>query len=103
MGSAGKQYSERSPSASPRVSPPRTEASSLDPLLGLQQTIGNQAVLRLLRAGYAQPKLRSSSLGNGSRLSLQKKCAACSVGAPFSECGDEEQVSSESSAVAQEV
>jgi hypothetical protein len=63
----------------------------LDPLLGLQQTIGNQAVLRLLRGGYAQPKLRSSSVGNGSRLSLQKKCTACSIGAPCSECADEKE------------
>jgi hypothetical protein len=63
----------------------------LDPLFGLQQTIGNQAVLRLLRGGYAQPKLRSSSPRNGSGLSLQKKCAACSVNAPCNECADEKE------------
>lgn len=92
MGSAGEKSSERSPSASPRASRPRPEASSLDPLLGLQQTIGNQAMLRLLRGGFAQPKLRSSSPGNGSRPILQKKCGRCSVGASCSDCAEEDEV-----------
>jgi hypothetical protein len=83
------------------------QTSPLDPLLELQQTVGNQAVLRLLRAGQVQAKFRHSSGatpmqgGNGcaaprahSRppLTLQKKCARCATGATCSECGDEEEL-----------
>src|SRR5687767_14447830 len=79
------------------------QASPLDPLLELQQTVGNQAVLRLLRAGNAHAKFRHSSSGatslpapprarSRSPLTLQKKCAKCATGALCSECGDEEKL-----------
>jgi hypothetical protein len=100
MGSAGKKSFERSPSASARASPLRTQASTLDPLLSLQQTVGNQAVLWLL--GNAQPKLRSAAPPHRSGLSLQKKCASCSGHAPCGECADEEQAN-ESSTAAQAI
>lgn len=78
------------------------QTSSLDPLLQLQQTVGNQAVLRLLRAGHAYAKFRHSSSGatpsdggggcaaprarSRPPLTLQKKCARCATGATCSEC-----------------
>lgn len=52
----------------------------------LQQSAGNQALLRLLSAGALQTKSKASS-----GLLVQRKCAACAVGAPCSECGDEER------------
>lgn len=91
----------------PSVGSLHDQASPLDPLLQLQQTVGNQAVLKLLRAGHAQAKLRHSSSvppspGSGgcaaprarSRppLTLQKKCARCATGATCSECGEEEEL-----------
>ena len=105
-GTASKQTSthvER-----PSVGSLHDQASPLDPLLELQQTVGNQAVLRLLRAGHAHAKFRHSSSGATSiqggggcaaprarsrpPLTLQKKCARCATGATCSECGDEEEL-----------
>ncbi len=81
------------------------QPSPLDPLLKLQQTVGNQAVLRLLRAGHAQARFRHSSGATPTQggcaaprarsrppLTLQKKCARCATGATCSECGDEEKL-----------
>lgn len=108
MRAAGQKTSSQSSATAPRAGPASAEPAPLDPLLGLQQTVGNQAVLRLLQAGYGQAKFRrpstrgwssgasDSSLQrapkNGARLRLQRKCAACSTGAPCSECRDEEEI-----------
>ena len=78
------------------------QASPLDPLLELQQTLGNQAVLRLLRAGHARHSSSGATpiQGGGAAprarsrppLTLQKKCARCATGATCSECGAEEKL-----------
>jgi hypothetical protein len=108
MRSAREKFSERPSLGSQRASRQPNEASPLNPLLGLQQPVGNQALLRLLRAGRGQAKPRLSSSGDAlqrvaggcvepptrrrSGLALQRKCAQCAVGAPCSECADDERV-----------
>ncbi|HEU4507183.1 MAG TPA: DUF4157 domain-containing protein [Pyrinomonadaceae bacterium] len=106
MGSARGTESKRTSThvERPSVGSPHDQASPLDPLLELQQTVGNQAVLRLLRAGHAHAKFRNSSSMQGgggcaaprarSRppLTLQKKCASCATGAKCSKCGEEEEL-----------
>ena len=82
------------------------EARQLHPLLKLQRIAGNRAVLHLLGAGGLRSKLRAgpqydphereaNSLASRvvptSGLTVQRKCAACSAGAPCSECADEER------------
>ena len=56
------------------------EALHANSLFELQQAVGNQAVLRLLDAGYGHGK------------TLQKKCSCCSNGATCSKCGDEKKL-----------
>src|SRR2546423_10228595 len=84
------------------------EAKQLHSLLELQRIVGNQAVSRLINAGRLQPKLRvgpqddpsereadalaSRVVEPTSGLMVQRKCAACSTGAPCSECANEEQL-----------
>lgn len=89
----------------------------LHPILQLQQTIGNQAVQRLLRAGVLQAKLRIGQPGDlyeqeadrvagevmrspgpvfsgitGTIPSIQKKCAACAIGQGLCpQCAEEEK------------
>lgn len=110
MGSARGKASDRTSTHVERPSSGslHDQASPLDPLLELQQTVGNQAVLRLLRAGHAQAKFRHSSAGATSfqggdgcaasrvrrrpPLTLQKKCARCATGSTCSECGEEEEL-----------
>lgn len=107
MRAAGQKTSSQFSATAQRASSPCAEPSQLDPLLGLQQTAGNQAVLRLLRAGHGNAKFQNSSaqapllrsadaaLQHAPRsrvgLRLQRKCAACAVGAPCSECEDEDR------------
>ncbi|MGB9180944.1 MAG: DUF4157 domain-containing protein [Pyrinomonadaceae bacterium] len=92
--------------AANRESQQQDKAKGLHPLLELQQTIGNQAVLRLLGAGRLQAKPRddtqydsyereadriaSQIVESNSGLMVQRKCAACSSGALCSECAPEE-------------
>jgi hypothetical protein len=109
MRAAGQKTSTQSSATAQPAGRPFAEPSPLDPLLGLQQTVGNQAVLRLLRAGYGHAKVRSPSTqgfsshafgsslqrspqGNRSGLRVQRKCKACATGAPCSECRDEEEI-----------
>lgn len=82
MRQAHEKYSAESPVAARRAGVLLKESSQVDPLLQLQQAVGNQAVLRLLRGGYGQGK------------TLQKKCARCSTGATCSKCSDEEDLQS---------
>ena len=79
---------------------------SENPFAGLQQTIGNQAMLRLLEAGSIQTKLRVSQPGDADEReadrvaeqivssrkapAIQRKCA-CAGEAPCSKCAGEEQ------------
>ena len=91
------------------------ETSSANPFLYLQRSIGNQAVVGLLRSGRIQPKLTISQPGDPFELEadrvadqvmrmpldeplsavcphLQRTCAACSSGgAKCSKCAGEEE------------
>jgi hypothetical protein len=107
MRSAREKSTEGPSPSGQRVTLQRAEASSLQPLLTLQQTVGNQAVLRLL-AGRLQPKLKVSHPADAheqeadwiaeqvvrgrSELPVQRKCAHCAVSAPCNECAEEEEV-----------
>ena len=79
----------------------------LNPLFGLQQTAGNQAMVRLLQSGTIQPKLRISQPGDADEVeadrlaeqivtsrnsapALQRKCA-CAGGPACSKCTEEEE------------
>ena len=110
MGSARGKASDRTSThvERPSAGSLHDQASPLDPLLELQQTVGNQAVLRLLRAGHPQAKFRHSSSGaaafqgggdcapprarSGLPRTLQKKCARCATGATCSDCGEKEEL-----------
>jgi hypothetical protein len=108
MRSAREKLSEGSSPGGQRVTLQRAEASSLQPLLTLQQTVGNQAVLRLLAGSRLQTKLKVSHpsdaheqeadwiatriVGGASGPLVQRKCAACAAGAPCSECADQEML-----------
>jgi Domain of unknown function (DUF4157) len=77
-----------------------------NPLFGLQQSLGNQATLRLLESGVIQAKLRVSQPGDSDEIEadrvaervvsaqtapvIQRKCA-CSAGAVCAKCGEEEE------------
>lgn len=83
---------------------PRLTADN--PFFGLQQSIGNQAALRLLEGGAIQTKLRVSQPGDADEQeadrvaeqvvssryapTIQRKCA-CSGGTPCSKCAGEEE------------
>jgi hypothetical protein len=76
-----------------------------NPIFSLQQSIGNQAMLRLLEAGAIQPKLRVSQAGDPDEIEadrvaervvsarpapvIQRKCG-CSGGASCVKCAEEE-------------
>ena len=70
-----QQTSSEHSSTAPRANREAAESLTVQPLLELQQSVGNQAVLRLLGA-------RTSP-------SVQRKCASC---APCSHCEDEEEL-----------
>ena len=107
MRGARDKSSEQPSSAPQRARRPRDEVSPPDPLLELQQGVGNQALLRLLGGGRLQAKSNLSPptdageqqadliavriAGSASGAVVQRKCAACAEGAPCSECGDEER------------
>jgi Domain of unknown function (DUF4157) len=75
-------------------------------VLGLQQSLGNQAMLRLLKSGVIQAKLRVSQPGDPDEIeadhvaekvvsaqtapAIQRKCA-CGGGAPCAKCAEEEE------------
>src|SRR5437867_11631155 len=77
----------------------------LNPILQLQQTLGNQAVQRLLQSGAIQARLKVSRPGDiyeqeADRVAeqvmrmperaLQRSCAACGAGvSPCTQCEDE--------------
>jgi uncharacterized protein DUF4157 len=93
-----------------RAHPSPSESAQLDPLVELQQSAGNQAMLRLLAGGGIRRKPKVSEpgdesekqadliaarvTGNPSGATVQRKCAMCAAGAPCSECAgkEEEQV-----------
>jgi hypothetical protein len=105
MGNARETSSAQSAGTERARQPPNGVAES-DPFVELQQSAGNQALLRLL-AGGAQRKPKLSQPGDDSEqqadliaehitrhpsgLMVQRKCAACAVGAPCSECAPEEE------------
>ncbi|HEX7895890.1 MAG TPA: hypothetical protein VF447_16950, partial [Terriglobales bacterium] len=80
--------------------------SQENPFFGLQQSIGNQATLRLLDGGVIQTKLRVSQPGDADEQeadriaeqvvssrnapTIQRKCA-CSGGTPCAKCAGEEE------------
>src|SRR5690348_14571312 len=77
-----------------------------NPFLGLQQSVGNQATLRLLDGAVIQTKLRVSQPGDADEQeadriaaqvvssrnapTIQRKCA-CSGGTPCAKCASEEE------------
>ncbi|HKV78351.1 MAG TPA: DUF4157 domain-containing protein [Candidatus Sulfotelmatobacter sp.] len=79
---------------------------SENPFFGLQQTLGNQAMLRLLEAGVLRAKLRVSQPGDSDEQEadrvaekvtsashapkIQRKCA-CSSGTPCAKCAGEDE------------
>jgi hypothetical protein len=105
MGNARETSSAQSAGAERARQPPNGVAES-DPFVELHQTAGNQALLRLLAGGaQRKPKLsrpaddfeQQADLiaahipSNPSGLMVQRKCAACAVGAPCSACAPEEE------------
>ena len=82
--------------------------ASIHPLLNLQRSVGNQAVLRLMRSGALQPKLAISQPGDvyeqeADRVAeqvmrmpsptLQRACAPCAAGGPpCPKCQDKKEV-----------
>jgi hypothetical protein len=84
---------------------PQPFQPAFNPLLGLQRTLGNQAVVRLFESGAIQAKLRVSQPGDADELeadrvaeqitssrrgpALQRKCS-CAGGSPCSKCEEEE-------------
>jgi hypothetical protein len=106
----------RSRQASHGVAPGNARSTASLPFLGLQQTAGNQAVLRLLASGALQAKLRVSQPGDpdeieadrvaeqivstGNATGVQRKCA-CAGGASCAKCaGEEEETVHRSAAIA---
>jgi len=88
---------------------------SENPFAGLQQTLGNQAMLRLLDGGIIQAKLRVSQPGDADEQEadrvaekvvsashapkIQRKCA-CAGGAPCAKCASEDEETIHRSAAA---
>jgi hypothetical protein len=82
------------------------EAPDLDPLGGLQQTVGNRGMLHLLGSIALQSKLKTSQrsdpheqaadgaaarfIGHHAGAVIQPKCETCATAAPCSECAEEE-------------
>ena len=106
MGNARETSSAQSAGAE-RARQPLNGVAEFDPLVELQQAAGNQALLRLLAGGAVRRKPKVSEpgdeseqqadsiaarvTGNSSGLMVQRKCAACAVGAPCSQCAPEEE------------
>lgn len=104
--SQARETSSAQPTTADRARQPPPESVQLDPLLELQQSAGNQAMLRLLAGGGIRRKPKVSEpadvseqqadlmaarvTSNPSGLMVQPKCAACAAGAPCSECADKE-------------
>jgi len=102
-----RETSSAQPTGAERARPQPNGSAEFDPLVELQQAAGNRALLRLLAGGAAQRKPKVSEpgdeseqqadsiaarvTGNGSGLMVQRKCAACAVGPPCSECANEEE------------
>ena len=102
MLSARQQLSAQSSSGSQRASGYGSDVPAPDALLTLQQTVGNQGLLRLLNAGSGLSKPRRGSaqvaetrsqvaIQRRAHLGVQRKCAACAAGAACSSCLDEEE------------
>jgi uncharacterized protein DUF4157 len=106
MRGAREKLSDTSSRGAQRASLQTHEEVAAHSLRDLQQTAGNQAMLRLLGAGTLQTKPKVSQptdgpeqeadliatriVGDTSGPLMQRKCPACAVGAPCSECAAEE-------------
>src|SRR5512145_2645331 len=99
---SARETSSAQPTGAERARPQPNGSAEFEPLVELQQGLGNQALLRLLAGGAAQRKpkvaipaddfeqqadlIAAHITSNPSGLMVQRKCAACAVGAPCSEC-----------------